>query len=690
LNVKRSKRLERIVADKQVHTRCRELSAGKLKQGIGKDVYFDSANEALEYSKQLVRDGRADLFRGQTVDWPRLLPSLLRPNSDVTESQKKLDAFLDWARSVPQMAMYRSSIPALTAIAQHYGIPTKYLDLTSNPEIAFLFAKGTEQAVYNKSESIVYCFLMSELAELKNTRIIQIDVANLWRLEAQSGLFLEYQGKSTGKLVKDSCIRVHFPRESIAHSETLRLYPTRKSALETVIDQWMYRHGVESILGSLPIPRKISIRRQTYPGVFKWRESPEFDLEWIAGESGWFVPPIEAAMVVSDLNVVVIPLFDVSDPFHAQNAISDVIKGPICEAHDSNGLLTFKIELSPGKQNLANSASNLMNKCWDGLRVLPYTFEEIVTSLSLIAALLVARAEEVAGVDDWPARLWGEVELIDIAPVGGHLESALVSTADLQAAFSARYKEQMVKWARNAVDANPRSLMDYVVDPWVLFDFKPLKRIFVEQFLPSAISSYWREDLQLYEGTLGCMWSLSFNPCLLGFVTESAYRFTSEFGLERNIEKTIYITPEMDVGDIEEAFISCMPSILAGSEPYEVKFTGYSRDDRELWEIERVLEQAGFILAIGGISVLEVFTSLRDEKNRPIQRKGRFRHREESNGALGALEVWLFGKRLFRDARGMNLDLRIKSEFWNDLMIANETLESRARACSDWPGTPQA
>jgi hypothetical protein len=56
---------------------------------------------------------------------PRLaqdLPNFL--GQTVALKRGRLDRFLGWARTVPQMAIYRPSTPALTAIAQHYGIPT--------------------------------------------------------------------------------------------------------------------------------------------------------------------------------------------------------------------------------------------------------------------------------------------------------------------------------------------------------------------------------------------------------------------------------------------------------------------------------------------------------------------------------------------------------------------------------------
>lgn len=668
---------------KLISSRRQLINAGVV-NGETRDFYFQTEAEALQFCKQLLAAGKADLFRGQTRDWPKILPNFFRPNGG-SNKRGRLDRFLGWARAVPQMAIYRLSTPALTAIAQHYGIPTRYLDLTTDPEIAFLFAKLTETGTTGNQQSVVYCFLERELQALPSTAVLRIDVANLWRLERQSGLFLEYLRPGMSQEVRKLAVKVHFPGVPVKASETLHLYPEKKSALEAVIDQWMYRHEIESAIGSLPIPRKVTLRRQTYPGAFRWRQVPEFELDWISGHPGWFVPSIENAPLENDSLEITIPETVISDPAIAQEQFAALIGDSIKEARRSGKHLNFKLELSSGKQLRAAGASRVLNRCWDGLRVLPYTDEEVVCSLSLTAAFLVARSEDVVGVDDWPQILWGKVELLDIAPVGGFLETAYVSASDLEGAISTRYIKHLVKWVRRSVDSVPRSVMKYVVDPWILFNFSAFKRIFVQQFVPTAVDGFWKEDLQDSDGTLENMWSVSFNPALVGFVTEGAYRFYSDYALEKSIDKTICISPEMELEDIEEAFISCMPSILSGSEPYQVKFTGYSRDSRELWEIDRVIEQAGFVLMVGGISVLEVFTSLQDETGRLIRRKGQPVRQGEINRGLGAFEIWLIAQRIFPPPEGMDWP-NLRTDFLAALGEANERIELLARKCPDWPG----
>jgi len=92
------------------------------------DIQASSSKEALRLCADFQRTGRASLFRGQTRDWPTLLPGLFRLTGKLRDkSTAELTKYLEWATAVPQMSPYNGKTEALTAIAQHYGIPTSYL-----------------------------------------------------------------------------------------------------------------------------------------------------------------------------------------------------------------------------------------------------------------------------------------------------------------------------------------------------------------------------------------------------------------------------------------------------------------------------------------------------------------------------------------------------------------------------------
>lgn len=667
-----------------IYLYAKAISSSKSEEKLRRDMEFrfDNVEEALEKCWELVRTGQADLFRGQTRDWPKLIPSLFRSTGvDRQNASIELGLFKEWGANVPQMAIYDGNDGALTAVAQHYGISTSFLDVTTNPEIAVLFSK-TPQERELCGESVVYCFLGDTIRLLSNANIVKIDVKNLWRLESQRGLFIEFLDEGLAETLRNLSIRIYFPAAHLCSEENDRLYPVRKSALEIAIDQWVYRRQIESAIENFSGAIKYNslTHRQTYPGIFRWRKVPEFGPSWFGFERGWVVPPIESVSLVAAHSIVTLPVVDLKDPVKAKvsmyQAVSDAVR-----THKASGrLISFSVKLSTKNAKRETSVSKLINRCWDGIRVLPYQEDELVNCISLVAILSLARAERIRGVDNWPEQLFGPLKLIETAPIGGHIEAGVVSRADFQRAQSEENYSNLTRYARRKIDMVDGFLGDYATDPWISLDFSRFRKIYVEQFIPTAIDSYWKEDLKSFGGRLECMWSISFNPALLGYLTPFEYRFRSPVAAEIDCDQIIYIEPDMDRSDLEELFISCMPGITGGGAPYILRFNGYNADSREVWQIPRVVEQARWIVEVGGISVLEVFPSAmpKIESNRVVPPSG-----------LGAFEVWMISMKKLEEINGKTIEeIRpIFDEFMStELPISNANIETRATSCEDWPG----
>lgn len=402
---------------------------------------------------------------------------------------------------------------------------------------------------------------------------------------------------------------------------------------------------------------------------------------WIDDEQDWLVPTRESVSSIDDVQLVSVEALDLSSPSRAIESARAAIAPSIRDFRSGGPLPQYVVTLVASPQHNA-SVSTLVNRCWDGLRVLPYRLEELVESLCLTVAVLAGRAEGIADIDDWPEHLWGEVELIDVAPVGGHLEAAPVSKNALDDAAEFPERHKFTKYMKRRAGADKMAAMDLVVDPWLIFDFEKLKHLFVTQFVPMSIDGFWKSDLEECDGKLECMWSISFNPALLGFVTNSRYRFRSPSGLEPQIDRAIYVAKDMTKPDLEEAFVSCMPIILGKGEPFTVKFIDYSMDDRPIWEIPKAIEQCKRIVEMGGISVLKVFSAMNFD-DEP----------EDDHGhpGLGAFEIWLIAKGKLAAMQGKVLDpnSQLFKNFYADLLKSNRKIERKAEGASDWPGPVQ-
>lgn len=648
-----------------------------------RDYCFENADEALAFCDQLSKSGTADLFRGQTKDWPSITPSLFRGN-DIQRAKATaiLTQFIEWANAVPQMARYWGNPKQITAIAQHYGIPTPYLDLTTDPQTAAVFA-ATSATETSDDQAVIYCFKRHDLQELPNCVLHELDVANLWRLKAQRGLFLEILAEADVSSLRRSAIRVHFPARRLREEEQRRIYPPRKSALETVIDQWIYRHTIDGVLSDVvPTGLRLSIRRYSYPGVARWRAIPDLDAGWISWEDGWVFQNDEE--IVSprqdDRREIVLP--SERSIHKAFDRLKVQIWRIIRRYRSEKQPFDFQVTITDHPVESA-LASVILNRCWDGLRVHPYSDESIVCCLASTAVALRWRIDHPDV--DWENLLWGEVESIDAAPVGGHLDSASVSKIRLMDAFHEKHYGILTEYSRRKSYADKKFLTNYIVDPWILFDFEKFSRIFVEEFIPSCIGWYWKSCLESEDLKLGELWAISFNPALLGFVTMSSYRFHSPIATEADVAHVILVSSDMNEDDLEEIFISCLPAVLGGGEPFTLKFTDYGADPREIWEIETVVEQCRVIAKIGGISVLDVAPGMRDldkvEEGSPQslwERKG-----------LGALHVWAIANNRLGEINGVplgNLE-NLLQEFWHDLLESNSEIERRGRSQSDWPSS---
>jgi hypothetical protein len=644
------------------------------------ELLVESGQAALRVCREMLRKNEAQLFRGQSHDWPRLIPGLFRSTgAERARASDELEMFRSWAVNVPQMGIYWNEATAITAIAQHYGIATNLLDLTDDPEVALLFSKSASA----DGTSVIYCFEEEALKRLTGARLVRIDVHNLWRLEAQRGLFLEFLDEGLGETLRASAVRIRFPNEVLSATERSRLYPARKSALEVVIDQWFYRRELERLTNSFEATRLHGVRRHTYPGAFRWRQMPVLDADWMHSEPGWVFPQVESVEILSDPVIMCIPLPDFSSPERALMEVIDCVRSALQQSDLRKQLVSFAVELPLEKKHFTGSVETLINRCWDGVRQLPYSQDDRTYSLALTIVLLLARTIEIDSVDKWPEKLFGELEILEVAPIGGHIEAAVVSKAMLIESFSSEHHHRLTSYMRRKAAEDPLFLMNYIVDHWMLFNLERFQRLFVRQFVPTAIDGYWREDLNLHEGALGCLWSITFNPALLGYVTSSNYRFQSPLGLEKDCGNLIYILPDMDQSDVREVFISCMPWILGGGKPYQVLFHGYGMDSRPVWKIARAVRHAKWICEVGGTSPLDVFPSLqnfvspKDDPDQFLRSQG-----------LGAFEIWLMAKNKLEKMNHKPIDNNhpFLKRFWKDLMSANAKIDAIAKGTADWPG----
>ena len=212
---------------------------------MGNIAQVNDVNQAVALAARLRDEGEYDWFRGQVKDY-LLVPSYIRRTEPQREAaQEKIGRFEHWVRDTPGLEeLAAAGTDHILAVAQHYGLPTPFLDFTTDPEIAGFFACDSADII-PREPSCIICLNTSDLAdfwqnmpaEWRPPEFLSIDVSNLWRLQAQKGVFLFCPYENIEEIYDFD--RIIFPasaKTSLAMRD--QIYPARKSQLEILLDQY--------------------------------------------------------------------------------------------------------------------------------------------------------------------------------------------------------------------------------------------------------------------------------------------------------------------------------------------------------------------------------------------------------------------------------------------------------------------
>ncbi len=194
--------------------------------------------------------GNRPLYRGQARPWP-ILPSLWRVESASLRSlgASPLRAFQKFIQQWTQRAKDvgfelwggLESLSAATAVAQHYGFPTTFIDLTFDPLVALHFAcrtcrdSGESLALNERHQAAIYSTSFAKLLTLEaltdSAAVAHLPPIQVQRLYNQAGLFHDPgAGRDRCNYLEENCSRLQFPRTYPDFDEARELV---NDALET-------------------------------------------------------------------------------------------------------------------------------------------------------------------------------------------------------------------------------------------------------------------------------------------------------------------------------------------------------------------------------------------------------------------------------------------------------------------------
>lgn len=464
----------------------------------------DNLESAISLAEDLKTQGHYDWFRGQNHGWP-LCPSLNR----LTEERRN-DALVRsihfgfWLKSIPGLEGIDADDEAKLAVAQHYGIPTHFVDFTTEPRVAAFFASHGASVAENP-EGYILCLNTADLEKFwseyyptqPEPRFVTIHVPDLWRLQAQCGVFLDCPYANLEDVYPID--RIVFPQsEQKSPIEESDIYPIRKSRLEQFLEQyfdterqrnafkWLHESGhIKNAILDFRSPEKAN------ESIVPAGEIPTHESWETARLTDWYEQPDEK--------------YQKSEARETHELVLDLSKcpikaGKIAAAEIFNLLTTFtkmRTKLITWSLHFDSASLSIhrqqrilgaLHELWDGIRSLPYKDEEIASSIgTYITMELLYDGINNHQPESWEkvaALCFGNVIEVEFGGAGGGSSRAFVTEKDVKAAIRKDLGKYIARGYKKWILGDVRQALSLVPAPNRLFDFNLLAKIFVRQIAP--------------------------------------------------------------------------------------------------------------------------------------------------------------------------------------------------------------
>jgi hypothetical protein len=360
---------------------------------MGELYRVENLQAALNLASEFKDAGKYNLFRGQGKNW-NVVPSAGRLSEKRMPATEEVLKRLYYFFETNGLTKYTSNIDWFFAVAQHYGLPTNYIDFSTSPDVAAYFATHSKS---NRPEvdCVIICLNESDFIDfVQFTKVLyekdkvvppyiaKIDVDNLWRLQAQSGCFLFTPYVNIEQYY-------HFDRIIFPHSEpfggltSLEIYPARKSELEILLDHFFNTE--------MRIEGQVRMRRFTEEMKMPYHEIPPLDYEnrlsSVAVHGSWkskafleWIYPVTESWIGSTPALLIGLEFRIRRPMILQieQLKKDIMTYFEVNNIQRNSIVKFQIS---GVPKLSRKTTIKVNRSceriWDGTRNLPYSIVDI-------------------------------------------------------------------------------------------------------------------------------------------------------------------------------------------------------------------------------------------------------------------------------------------------------------------------
>ena len=378
--------------------------------------FCKSAAGAIKLAEKLKASGKYDLFRGQRHTFD-ISPSIFRRDVDHEEANRRLDEFAGWIHRTPDLKSLHEDDDAIIAVAQHYGMKTPFLDFTYSPEVAGFFATnggldgdvGTIVCI-NRQRFIESWADINDRHVSSNgfplASVVEIDVKNLWRIQAQSGLFIRCHVDPTMLEMFSFMLHIYFPQKAgVTILEASRIYPQEKSHLEVMLDHYFLietygerKRRLREIFGT-----EISVNEDTATkevvSYFRSGRAPDPHWSWKSDfAKAWYAEPDERLSSATRTRSAELVMPDCTTPREFEKSVQANIQHsislsqlPLRDHIEWSVLFEDRsIVYIDGEGEIARckdewtlfSMGEMINRIYAGMRYLPYTDVQISRAIT--------------------------------------------------------------------------------------------------------------------------------------------------------------------------------------------------------------------------------------------------------------------------------------------------------------------
>ncbi len=459
---------------------------------MGESYRVNSYYEARELAKSFQASGKYNLFRGQAKNW-KVIPSIGRvANKEYPKVKEKIERFYDYFKTEESLAKYASCIDTIFSIAQHYGLPTYYIDFTSDVDVTFFFAMNSKENKINEDCSIVclneedFCEcveMFKYIFEKENVHppfILKAEVDNLWRLEAQKGCFIFTPEINIENFYDFD--RILFPfNPAIGKLKEEDIYPIHKSELEILLDH--YFETERRINNQEKFVELFNSNDITFNSV-ELDDEPNYSLlklkeihsSWSSVEyTKWFFPLTESWFELDTVKCIELTLPKIKKDTQTESVIADEL---------STQFALLKIQKStplsfivfPGSVKSKKKSKDIANMCsilWNGTRNLPITIDEIVDILASYLSEIIRNKKDIQK---------NELITIEMQNLYGVTSRCQVNPINILRAFRTDIDKIIVDYLPRPI---PSELLLHIPVPQYIFDFKKLTDLFKTELIVS-------------------------------------------------------------------------------------------------------------------------------------------------------------------------------------------------------------